>query len=236
METQHPGVQKKIVKYWFTKPMFYMILASSVLFIFAFLKGNRCLFGWGDSDLFLWNIELLDIKTSGAILMAMLSLIYTRSQFEHGLMPLLDYRCQPVSSSEFNLKGHSSDKESVFQTRLANLGGVATITVATYSLKYNDSESYSNLSFSELKDKLENLDIFIEIDYDIVFFSTGWMLGANENRVVFELNISDPNKKELLRNINLIDVNLEFRSLLNDRYKKTIYCIPRRGIELFKDT
>lgn len=88
----------------------------------------------------------------------------------------------------------------------------------------------AGLSYQEVLDQLFKLQLLKFRDFELVNFSQGWSLGAKMERVIFEMDLSKHSKHEDWRKVEQLDIRLEYRSLLNDRYEKTIYCIPRLGI------
>lgn len=230
MEQQHPGPQRKLKRNPFKYFPAYLLTACIALVIFSVLQTNPKHFGLDESSA-LWSFKLLDVKTALTVLITVLALLYTRSQFEHGLRPLLDYRVRRTAESIYNL-GSASHGNSFIAIRLANLGGgVAIARQALYSLKMKNGAALSGLSFSELTAQLKKEGFLQQEDYDLTYISKGWIIGSKEERVILEMDMSDQGKKNNLRRIELLDIRLEVEGSLGDRYLKEIYCIPRRGID-----
>jgi len=99
------------------------------------------------------------------------------------------------------------------------------------SLKMKDAAELSKLSFAELTSQLKKEGFLQHEDYDLTYFSKGWIIGSKEERVILEMDMSDQDKKNNLRRIEKLDVQLVVEGSLGDSYAKEIYCIPRRGID-----
>jgi len=230
MEKQHPGPQRKLKRNPFKYFPAYLLTVCVALAIFTVLQTNAKYFGLDENSAF-WNFKLLDVKTALTLLITVLTLLYTRNQFEHGLRPMLDYRVSRTAESIYNL-GSSSHGNSFITVRLANLGsGVAIVRRAKYSLKMKDSPELPSLSFPELAAQLKKEGFLQHEDYDLTFISKGWIIGSKEERVILEMDMSDQDKKNNLRRIEKLDIQLVVEGSLGDTYAKEIYCIPRRGID-----
>lgn len=229
-EKQHPGPQRKLKRNPFKYFPAYLLSVCIALAVFTVLQDNLKFFGLDESGA-IWKLKLVDVKTALTILLAVLTLLYTRSQFEHGLRPLLDYRVRRTAESIYNL-GSNSHGNSFIAVLLANLGGgVAIVRRAKYSLKMKDATELANLSFSELAGQLKKEGFLQHEDYDLTYFSKGWIIGAKEERTILEMDMSDQEKKNNLRRIEKLDIQLIVEGSLGDIYAKEIYCIPRRGID-----
>ncbi len=227
---EHPGPQKKLARRVWRNALFYPVALALVLVLFAFFKVNLSLYAWLDPDWRWWRLQLLDFPEALTFLVAVLTLFYARKQFEFGLMPLLNYRIQQSSESEHNLQAQGSCGKYM-RTTLKNVGGVAVVTECSYSFGTNLGVVSNRLSYAGLVEALGQKGLVVSKDFDITFFSVGWALGANDERVIFEVSYGDPQENKVLKSITSIDIHLTFRSLLNEHYTKSIYCIPRRGIE-----
>jgi hypothetical protein len=229
MDNQHPGPQRKLKRNPFKYFPAYLLTACIALFIFTVLQSNLKFFGLNAQSA-LWQFALLDVKAAVTLLISVLTLLYTRSQFEHGLRPLLGYRVGRTAESVYNL-GHSEHNDYI-AVRLVNLGGgVAIIRRATHLLKMKDAAELPGLSFPQLTAQLKKEGFLQQEDYDLTFISKGWIIGSKEERVILEMDISDQDKKNNLRRIEKLDIELVFEGSLGDAYAKTLYCIPRRGID-----
>lgn len=229
-QKQHPGPQRKLKRNPFKHFPAYLLCVCIALAIFSVLQANLKFFGLDESRT-IWTLTLVDVKTALTILLTVLTLLYTRSQFEHGLRPLLDYRVRRTAESIYNL-GSSSHGNSFIAVLLANLGGgVAIVWRAKYSLKMKDTNELSNLSFAELTSQLKKEGLLQHEDYDLTYFSKGWIIGAKEERTILEMDMSDQDKKNNLQRIEKLDIQLIVEGSLGDTYAKEIYCIPRRGID-----
>jgi|GEM_PF-1503033 len=230
MEKQHPGPQRKLKRNPFKYFPVYLLSVCIALAVFTGLQANLKLFGL-DENAAIWKLTLIDVKTALTILLTVLTLLYTRSQFEHGLRPLLDYRVRRDAESVYNL-GSNSHGNSFIAVRLANLGGgVAIVRRAKYSLKMKDAAELPKLSFAELTSQLKKEGFLQHEDYDLTYFSKGWIIGSKEERVILEMDMSDQDKKNNVRRIERLDIQLVVEGSLGDTYAKEIYCIPRRGID-----
>ena len=207
----------------------FLVFSIVTLFLFAFFQSNMEALGWESSEIskwVIWKFELLDLRSSGLLLLAAISVAYTRNQFEYGLRPTLDYRCQ-INSQPAIIEATAS----CFTTRLTNVGGgLAAVLVSSYTLKFKNEDQTHTTSYQGLVALLEKNGLRIEKDYDVVCFSTGWTLGAGEERVIFELNLENIAINDSRRKLQQLDIELQFEGRLKDRYIKRIYCIPRRGI------
>ncbi|WP_339783656.1 hypothetical protein [uncultured Marinobacter sp.] len=223
--SEHPGPQKKIASKSFIKsPIHYLIFVAFILTVFSILKANV---EFTKED-FIWNFELLDTKTAISILVATISLLYARNQFEQGFMPILDYRItySDKNSLDFN---SSCSSNRYLVCSIKNLSAVAVVTSVNYIVhtKSNgktECHDYHDLIRVLKSNKLENKE-----DHSMVYISNGWSLGSNDERVIFELVTEKFSNNE---EVTGVDIELEFRSLLGDIYKKEIFCIPRRSINL----
>src|SRR6185369_12709029 len=102
---------------------------------------------------------------------------------------------------------------------------------AKYSLKMKDAAELPKLSFAELISQLKKEGFLQHEDYDLTYFSKGWIIGSKEERVILEMDVSDQDKKNNVRRIERLDIQLVVEGSLGDTYAKEIYCIPRRGID-----
>lgn len=230
MSKEHPGPQRKLKRNPFKHFPAYLLAVCVGLLVFTVLQSNLKLLGLDEKNT-IWQFQLLDVKAAVTLLIGVLTILYARSQFEHGLRPLLDYRVRRTAESIYNL-GSSSHANSFVSVRLANLGGgVAIARRALYSLKMKDAAELPGLSFSQLSAQLKKEGLIQQEDYDITYISKGWIIGSKEERTILELDISDQDKKNLLRRIEKLDIQLEVEGSLGDAYAKEIYCIPRRGID-----
>ncbi len=228
--TTHPGPQTKINRRVVRSPLVLLIASSILLLAFAFVRTNIALFPTLDAAEFPWKYEIIDVKAAVALLAGFLTLAYTRSQFALGLEPILNYRVEPKNESAYNL-GVPDGKTNIIQVSLDNLGGGTGVVLSSqYSLKVKGEVVRPNLNYEEVVAQLLKLQLLISRDFELVNFSQGWSLGPKMERVIFEMDLSDHSKHENWRRVEQLDICLEFRSVLNDRYRKSIYCIPRLGI------
>lgn len=226
----HPGPQTKLNRRAVRSPLVLLIASSILLLVFAFIRTNIALFPSLDAAAFPWKYEIIDVKAAVALLAGFLTLAYTRSQFAMGLEPILNYRVEPRNESAYNL-GVPGGKAHIIRVSLDNLGGGTGIVLSCqYSLKVKGESVLPRLNYEEVVDQLLKLQLLISRDFELVNFSQGWSLGPKMERVIFEMDLSDPGKHGNWRKVEQLDICLEFRSVLNDRYRKSIYCIPRLGI------
>ncbi|MEP1216444.1 MAG: hypothetical protein ABJM11_20570 [Marinobacter sp.] len=221
-ESLHPGAQKKLKqKTWIRSPLVYLIAFTSLLSLFSMLQANIDF----SEDRMFWSLELLDVKTAVTLLVAVISLSYTRNQFEHGYMPIIDYRIMQHSYSSLDFSVDAR-LDSVSACSLRNHNSVAIVTAVKYSI-YARGDHIECDDYSELIRILESKGLINKIHYSLLFISEGWSLGENDERVIFEISTDF---KDTGTDVSGIDIEVEFRSLLGDMYIKNIYCIPRLGV------
>lgn len=189
----------------------------------AFRAQNLPTAAWEPS--WLWSLKLLELNDALTLLIGILGLLAVRQQVALGTKPHLGYEGRKNEESETAL-----EPGEVWTVALKNSGsGVAIVerqTFRMYLLGDASPDERFLLSHDQVVEQLKARGLVHGRDYALTRYSGSATIAANTKELLLEILI----EKSLP--IIALDMRLEFRGVLRDRFERTFFLIPRNQIHL----
>jgi hypothetical protein len=209
----YPGPQKRKFRFELTLFTLYFLLLIFLIFSgYAFIQENQL------SSKQIFKYKLLDLKSAITILFTVAGLILVRKHFVLGLMPRIIYEARKHDKEKTWLL---NSNESVWAVKIKNVGlGPAIMLSISFRLKV-DGEYMGYQKFIE---ELRLKGLCLERDFYLSNITLGYTIPSKDEACIFEVVIN----KTI--DLKCLDVKMEFKGLLGEKYSKVVYCIPRLGI------
>jgi hypothetical protein len=224
----YPGPQREIRRLLSPTHFFHaLVVLTTLLFFQSFVHDNRGALHLGPFMVFgidLWSLQVLDNKSSATLIIGLLSLSFINRQLLLAYRPFLNYRCQQSSTSTFALVGDGNNGNT-WKISLQNVGsGTAVVVGSRYRVGTKGGEPAVYEDYDHAMGRLVSYGFTNGVDFVVRYFSHGWSLAGKDDCIIAEIAL----QKAL--ELDRLDVEVEFKGLLGDRYVKEMFCIPRRGI------
>lgn len=224
----HPGPQQLIARSWVSTRALQALLFVSVCLMFHSLAGSALAKKYPDFAWF-WDLPLMQPEAGATILIGLMSLVVLRAQAAATQRPILTYSSVQQSSDS---SGLAASGGGVWSVTLQNVGGgSAIIRDGTYRIRdsLHDVGGY-DMNYPAAIEFFSRRGMRVGRDYALYTFSAGGAIGPNVQCRIFEAPITKVNS------IRVLDIRVEFETMLGDRYCKEVYCIPRVGMDLHVTT
>jgi hypothetical protein len=230
-KASHPGRQRRLRKARGKTAFYYggIVLSLILLFHSIFIKNIK------DNTFMGWRIppelsfKILDTPEAVALLVGLIGIPVLIRQFSWGLQPYISYQSDPTAIAITNI-GDIEGNTTFWSVKINNAGnGLAIVEDVRYRVCFIGeklAENY-NLSYSEAIDKLAEKNLLVGIDFSLGAFSNGTTIPPASSFWIFEL----ANPEESL--LKAVDIRIQFDSLLDDKFQKEIFCVPRGGFKEF---
>jgi hypothetical protein len=168
-----------------------------------------------------WNLHLLGIPTTAAVLIAALLALLARDQYARSVAPILRYVSQWVVEPETL----TTPANRYRQVIIRNAGpGTAIVVGAVWDVAGGEATYPRHVtSLTDLRSLLEELKLTDGIDYTITNYSPGTALAPGEERLYFEATDA------AMAKFSVFGASFEFESLLGDGFEKAMSLLPRPG-------
>ncbi|WP_406197488.1 hypothetical protein OG920_22100 [Streptomyces europaeiscabiei] len=168
----------------------------------------------------LWKVKIVDASVCVTILIAFATIGVARKQIALGLRPFVTYGIKPPNTSS----PHLSDSGRYRLVTIGNEGaGTALLIGVTVSITFrNPREVCTAEEFDRLYDILMTRNLAEGRDYTIRNMGAGFTVAPHSDVRLMEYT------DDFLATVGRLDIEITFEGLLGDKYRKGIYCVPRR--------